>query len=90
MPKKIRICKDNNWHMKSGENFIWKNDTNKTCNITKDNEHSDKWPFNSPSYTVPAGQEGPGQAKNPLPDDTYWYDVDCCGKETMPKNVLVP
>lgn len=90
MTQKIRVCDDDNWHMKPGEQFLWKNHTDKTCKITEDKGYPGKWPFTSASYQVPPGQEVPGQAKNPLSNGTYVYDVDCCEKETMPKNVLVP
>jgi hypothetical protein len=90
MLQEICVCKDNQWHVKPGEKFMWKNDANQPCKIAEDTGHPNTWPFASPSYAVLPNQPCPGQAKTHLPPGTYWYDVDCCDKKTMPKNVLVP
>ncbi len=39
---------------------------------------------------VPAHSTLPGHIKASLPNGQYTYDVDCCPKETNPRNVLVP
>lgn len=87
MPKTVKVC-DTNWHALKGLQFQWNNDKKQTCTLTQNGAHV--FPFvGGPTLILSPGISS-GQLRPDLADGTYPYNVDCCGKKTAPKNVLIP
>ncbi len=84
----VGVCNDWNAPAGSQVNFTNPNATT-TCNITS--VVNSTWPFTDPS-PIPVPPSGATTHLKPaevLPDNTYYYNVDCC--ETMTrKSVTVP
>jgi hypothetical protein len=88
MTQRVNVC-DDLWHgVGPKHQFEWDNDTGGTCTLTA--HDGGDFPFQpGPPLSVPPGISK-GQLKDKLNKPKYTYDVDCCGKRTAPKNVLLP
>ena len=87
----INICDD--WHGSQGNKVTWTNNTGTSCIISQDG--SNTWPFKdgppipTTGLPIPNGGTASTHLKNPLPNGTYSYQVDCC-KDLAQKTVTVP
>jgi hypothetical protein len=86
----VNICND--WNGSQGNKVTFTNNSGAACIIDQDDNNT--WPFKDGPPIPATGSIPPGgtistHLKNPLPDGSYTYVVDCCRDET-PKTVTVP
>ena len=86
----IDICDD--WNGSQGNKVTWTNNTGADCIISQNGNNT--WPFKDgppipATGCIPPGGTASTHLKNPLPNGTYTYGVNCCTDAT-PKTVTVP